>query len=309
MQSAIERLAETGREEVEYRQRSKNGDYRWLSNHTSLTRDAAGRPTYRNGNIRDITEQKRTQMAREEQAMLLEEQARLLDEANRELENFSYSVSHDLKAPIRAIDGYSRMILKKYGDQMGEDAVRMLGVIRTSTERMVRLIDDLLSFSRVLRNSMTVAEIDMHKLVSEVWDDTQALRQNREMTIKITKLLPGFGDRGLIRQVLFNLVSNAVKFTKDRTPGSVEISCYAAPGQVVYCLKDNGVGFDMAYYHKLFNVFQRLHGADEFEGTGAGLAIVARIIKRHGGRVWAEGEVDKGACFYFSLPAQKDGEA
>ena len=194
------------------------------------------------------------------------------------------------------------MILKKYGDQVNDDATRMLGVIRTSSERMVRLIDDLLSFSRVLRNSLTMAELDMNKLVGEVWEDTQAARQDREMDLKFKKLLPGFGDRGLIRQVLFNLISNAVKFTKDKTPGMIEISCYTEPGHVVYCLKDNGVGFDMAYYDKLFNVFQRLHSADEFEGTGVGLAIVSRIIKRHGGRVWAKGVVDEGACFYFSLP-------
>jgi PAS domain S-box-containing protein len=262
-------------------------------------RNAAGDIIGIIGISRDITDRKHAEDA-------LKEQAQQLEEANRELENFSYSVSHDLKSPIRAIDGYSRMILKKYGDQVGEDAARMLGVIRTSTERMVRLIDDLLAFSRVLRNTMTIVEIDMNKLASEVWEDTQAMRQDREIEVKIAKLQSGFGDRGLIRQVLFNLISNAVKFTRGKTPGVIEMSCYTEPGQIVYVLKDNGVGFDMAYYDKLFNVFQRLHSESEFEGTGAGLAIVSRIIKRHGGRVWAEGELDKGARFYFSLPIKSN---
>jgi PAS domain S-box-containing protein len=230
------------------------------------------------------------------------EQAEKLEDANRELESFSYSVSHDLKAPLRAIDGYSKMILKKHGDHIGEDAMRMLGVIRTSTERMNRLIDDLLSFSRVLKNTMTIAEIDLNSLAGEVWDDMQAARQDQEIELKVAKLQPGFGDRGLIRQVLFNLIANAVKFTRDKKPGVIEMSCYTEPGQIIYALKDNGIGFDMKYYEKLFRVFQRLHSPEEYDGTGVGLAIVSRIIKRHGGRVWAEGETDKGACFYFSLP-------
>lgn len=266
---------------------------------------STGAPIYDNdGNIIggvavtvDITERKQMELE-------LQERAAQLADANRELENFSYSVSHDLKAPLRAIDGYSRMLMKKYGNQIGEDAARMLDVIRTSTERMGRLIDDLLSFSRVLRNSLAITEIDMNKLVSQVWDDTQAARQNREIEVRIAQLLPGFGDAALIRQVLFNLISNAVKFTRDRMPGVIEMNCYKETGENVYLVKDNGVGFDMNYYGKLFNVFQRLHSPDEFEGTGAGLAIVSRIIKRHGGRVWAEGAVDKGACFYFSLPAR-----
>jgi two-component system sensor kinase len=147
-----------------------------------------------------------------------------------------------------------------------------------------------------------MSEINMDVLVREVWQDIRDANQERELEFKISKILPGYGDRALIRQVLFNLFSNAVKFTKNRKPGIVEMSSYEEPDKVVYCLKDNGAGFDMAYYNKLFDVFQRFHSHEEYEGDGIGLAIVHRIVKRHGGHVWAEGEVDKGVTFYFTLP-------
>ena len=245
--------------------------------------------------VLDITERKRMEKA-------LKERSDQLEAANRGLESFSYSVSHDLKAPLRAIEGYSRRLMEKYKSTLDEGAVRMINVIQGETEQMGVLIDDLLSYSRVLSNGMTLSDIDMLKLASEVWNGIRAANKKREIEIKITNLLPGFGDRTLIRHVLFNLISNAVKFTKNRKPGIIEMSSYAEAGNVVYCVKDNGVGFDMAYYDKLFGVFQRLHGREEYEGTGIGLAIVRRIINRHGGRVWAESEPDKGATFYFSLP-------
>jgi light-regulated signal transduction histidine kinase (bacteriophytochrome) len=163
------------------------------------------------------------------------------------------------------------------------------------------LIDSLLSFSRVQKTDMSISVIDMDKLAGEVWSDIRQEHPERELEVEITRMLPGYGDRNLIRQVFFNLLSNAVKFTKNRKPGTIFISSHEGDGHVVYCLKDNGVGFDMDYYDKLFGVFQRLHSQEEFEGTGVGLAIVQRIISRHGGRVWAEGKVDEGASFYFSL--------
>jgi signal transduction histidine kinase len=244
-------------------------------------------------------------IAREGAEAALVERTVQLEAANKELESFSYSVSHDLRAPLRAIDGYSRMLVKKYGDRIEDDTVRLLAVIRSNTHNMECLIDDILAFSRVLTNSISISAIDMEKLVSEVWDDIRAAHQGRALEFKITKLLPGFGDRSLIKQVLFNLISNAVKFTKNREPGIIQITSYTEPGKVVYCVKDNGVGFDMRFYDKLFGVFQRLHSNEEYEGTGVGLTIVQRIINRHGGRVWAEGEVDKGATFYFTLPTQQ----
>jgi two-component system sensor kinase len=228
-----------------------------------------------------------------------------LEAANQELESFSYSISHDLKAPLRAIDGYSRMFVKKYASALDEDAARLINVIRSNTEKMGLLIDDLLSFSKVLRNEMRASAIDMETLADEVWKDVQAINQEREFEVRIAKLLPGSGDRRLIRQALVNLFSNAAKFTNNRKPAIIELTSHCESDKIVYCLKDNGIGFDMKYHDKLFGVFQRLHG-QEYEGTGVGLAIVQRIITRHGCRVWAESEPDKGAKFYFTLPIPKN---
>jgi light-regulated signal transduction histidine kinase (bacteriophytochrome) len=227
-----------------------------------------------------------------------------LDAANKELEGFSYSVSHDLRAPLRAIDGYSRKLAVEYGDKLDSEAGRIIGVIRSNTKRMGVLIDDLLSFSRVQKAGLNISEIEMAKVITEVWDEMQAANKDRQLELKITKILPANGDPSLIRQVLVNLLSNAVKYTKNKIPGIIEISSYSNSGNIVYCLKDNGIGFNMKYYDKLFGVFQRLHSSEEYDGTGIGLAIVQRIVKRHGGNVWAEGEVDKGATFYFTLPTK-----
>ena len=261
-------------------------------------RDGAGEIVSFGVIVEEITDRKKAEE-------VLKQQAKELEDANRELESFSYSISHDLKAPLRAIDGYFRMFLKKYGSTLDDDGARLINVIRVNNKKMGLLIDDLLSFSKVLKSSMTLSEIDMDKLAGEVWDDIRAAHQERDLEFRITNLLPGFGDSALIKQALSNLISNAVKFTKSRKPGIIEMSSYADPGEVVYRVKDNGIGFDMAFYNKLFGVFQRLHGDEEYEGTGVGLAIVQRIIHRHGGRVWAEGEVDKGATFYFTLPVQQ----
>ena len=238
----------------------------------------------------------------EERTAELQERTKQLEVLNRELESFSFSVSHDLRAPLRAIDGYSRMLVKKYGSAFNEDASRMIDLVRRNTEMMSNLIEDLLAFSKVQKTGMSLSKIDMDALARETWDSIRTAHPEREIEFTITKLLPGFGDRALIRQVLFNLISNAVKFTKNRKPGIIEMSSYTEPGgKVVYCLKDRGVGFDMAFYDRLFGVFQRLHAQEEYEGTGVGLAIVQRIVNRHGGEVWAEGKVDEGATFYFTL--------
>lgn len=244
----------------------------------------------------DITERKQADE-------MLKERTQQLEDANKELESFSYSVSHDLKAPLRAIEGFSRMLLKKDADQLSEDALRKLDVIRSNADRMNTLIDDLLSFSKVLKSNIAISEINVDELAKEAWTEIQSANTEREIELRIKNILPGKGDPALVRQVLLNLLSNAVKFTKSRKPGIIEMSCYSENGHVVYCVKDNGLGFDMAYHDKLFGVFQRLHSHEEYEGTGVGLAIVHRIINRHGGKVWAEGEVDKGATFYFTLPA------
>ncbi len=249
----------------------------------------------------------------EEDHRSLEKGATRLEEMNKELESFSYSVSHDLRAPLRAIDGYARLILKKQGDKFDRDTLDKFNVIRSSTHLMGQLIDDLLTFSRLGRKDISLAFLDMNILMKDAWKELQASDPERNIKPTVESMLPCYGDRALIKQVLINLLSNAVKFTKYKDAAEIIVGSYADGNQIVYHVRDNGVGFDMAYYDKLFGVFQRLHSTDRFEGTGVGLATVQRIIRRHGGRVWAEGKVDEGATFYFSLPsshthAQIDGE-
>ena len=231
----------------------------------------------------------------------LKERSAQLEFANKELESFSYSISHDLRAPLRAIDGYSRMILKKQADKFDQETQNRFNAIRSNTKMMGQLIDNLLAFSRLGRQEMSPANIDMHDLACEVWQELQNINPNRLIDIKINRLQSSMGDKMLIKQVLSNIMSNAIKFTRMRDKARIEVGGYKEGKENVYYVRDNGAGFDMEYYNKLFGVFQRLHSMDDFEGTGVGLAIVQRIIHRHGGRVWAEGEVDKGATFYFTL--------
>jgi PAS domain S-box-containing protein len=250
-------------------------------------------------NIRDITERKQA-------GMELDERTRQLEELNRELESFSYSVSHDLRAPLRAIDGYSRMILKKGKDKFDEDTWDKFQVIRSNAQKMNQLIEDLLSFAHLARLEPSVSNLDMQSLFHDAWKEQQQINPDRVMTLKIDKLPECMGDQNLMTQVCINLLSNAVKFTKQRNVTLVEIGGYLENNECVYFVRDNGAGFDMASHDKLFGVFQRLHSSIEYEGTGIGLALVKRIINRHGGRIWAEGKVDKGATFYFALPQKRD---
>ena len=237
--------------------------------------------------VRDISARKRAEQATEERTA--------------ELEAFSYSVSHDLRAPLRAIDGFSRILLEEYGDKLDPEANRLLDVIRSNTSNMGRLIDDLLAFSRLGRQEMNPTTIDVRELAAAVMDELKSANTNPDVQEHIAELPPVRGDRAMIRQVFVNLLSNALKFTSTRDAAVIEIGHMVANGEDVYYVKDNGVGFEMQYADKLFGVFQRLHTPDEFEGTGVGLAIVHRIIQRHGGRVWAEGKVNEGATFFFTL--------
>ena len=234
----------------------------------------------------------------------VEERTRKLKEANKELEAFSYSVSHDLRAPLRAIDGFSRILLEEYRGKFDEDGKRVLDIIRSNTQNMGRLIDDMLAFSRLSRKQMEASPVDMHGLAGDVFQQLQLGFTDQEVQFNLSPLPPTEGDPALIRQVFVNLLSNAAKYSRPRTQSVIDVSGYCENGDCVYYVKDNGVGFDMAYAKKLFGVFQRLHSVEEFEGTGVGLAIVQRIIHRHGGRVWAEGKVDEGATFFFSLPRE-----
>jgi signal transduction histidine kinase len=227
-----------------------------------------------------------------------------LEAAYKELESFSYSVSHDLRAPLRAIDGFSRILEGDFSERLDNEGRRLLKVIRDSSRSMGQLIDDLLAFSRLGRKAVASAEIDMRKLAEETLEEVEASAERR-VKVVIGPLPPGYADAGLIRQVWHNLLSNAVKFSSKREQPVVEVSGYEDERYHVYCVKDNGAGFDMQYYDKLFGVFQRLHDGGEFPGTGVGLAIVQRVITKHGGRVWAEGKVDGGAAFYFALPKRE----
>ena len=227
-----------------------------------------------------------------------------LTAANRELDAFSYSVSHDLRAPLRAGDGFSRMIEEGYAGRLDDEGRRLLSVVRESSRRMGRLIDDLLDFSRIGRARLAKARVDMSALVREVCGELG----DAPAGIELGAVPEGYGDRALLRQVWANLLQNAVKYSGKRTDAHIEVGGRSAGGEAVYWVRDNGVGFDMKYYDKLFGVFQRLHGANEFPGTGIGLAIVQRVVTRHGGRVWAEGRMGEGAVFYFALPAEESDQ-
>jgi signal transduction histidine kinase len=228
--------------------------------------------------------------------------------ANKELESFSYTVSHDLRAPLRAINGFSRILKEDYADKLDDEGRRLLDVIKGNSNRMGSLIDDLLAFSRLGRKSVAAAKIDMTALAKTVKEDLQNESKDRSMQIIIHPLPPALGDPVLIRQVWINLLANAIKFTEHAASACIEIGTVANAEQQgsaanIYYVKDNGAGFDMRYYDKLFGIFHRLHRDDEFPGTGVGLAIVQRIVTRHNGRVWAEGKVDQGATFFFELPS------
>jgi len=226
---------------------------------------------------------------------------KLVFERTKELESFSYSASHDLRAPLRAIIGFTRKILDEKGTSFDSETTRMFGVIRDNAQRMGQLIDDLLRLSRLGRTELNWSKLSMEGLVKEVLAEIRSADPEREFEAEIGELPEAYGDRAMIRQVLLNLLANAVKFSRGKQDARIEVGSNKSPGEQVYYVRDNGAGFNMKYYNKLFGVFQRLVSESQFEGTGVGLAIVERVIQRHGGRVWAEGEINKGATFYFTL--------
>jgi len=239
--------------------------------------------------VRDVTERKRVE----------EELAR----SNAELEKFSYSVSHDLRAPLRAIDGFARALHEDYGPALNADGQRLIGVIRDNAQRMGQLIDALLNFSRAGRQQLVTTTVDLTALAQSVVDELRRTAGGVAVEVSLQPLPPITGDATLLRQVVVNLIGNAFKFSRHRTHPHVDIAAHREGDTVIYYVRDNGAGFDMRYKDKLFGVFQRLHHVEEFEGTGVGLALAQRIIDRHGGRIWAEAKPNEGATFYFTLPS------
>ncbi|MCL4485310.1 MAG: PAS domain S-box protein [Nitrospirae bacterium] len=273
----------------------------------SLYKDESGKVAGLFAAARDITELKEAEdrilELNRDLERRVDERTEQLKTAVKDLEGFSYSVSHDLRTPLRAIDGFSRILLDEYSSTLDDEGKRLLNVVRENTKRMGQLIDDILQFSRAGRMEITFSEIDMEGLAREVFEELKnSFIGTSRVKIEIAPLPPVRGDRAMMRQVFVNLLSNAIKFSRDRDPAMIFVGASRTDEGIVYHVKDNGVGFDMRYADKLFGVFQRLHGETEFEGTGIGLAIVKRIVLRHGGRVWAESAVGQGATLSFSLP-------
>jgi light-regulated signal transduction histidine kinase (bacteriophytochrome) len=225
-----------------------------------------------------------------------------LEATNKELEAFSYSVSHDLRNPVLAIGGFSRLLLEKHSSHLDAKGVHYLNVILANAQNMCQLIDDLLAFSHSGHQHIEFSDIDMEELARALFEELKDIALGRMLRLNLKPLPPAHGDRSMIRQVFINLISNAIKFTRCKEIGVIEIGSWTRNHQNIFYVKDNGSGFDMLCADKLFGVFQRLHNPEEYEGNGVGLALVQRIIYRHGGRVWAEGKVNEGATFYFSLP-------
>jgi PAS domain S-box-containing protein len=258
--------------------------------------------------VQDVTERRRAEQAlramADELEMKVQARTAELAEANKELEAFAYSVSHDLRAPLRGIDGFSQVLMARHAAKLDDEARRLLERVRAGAQRMGMLIADLLNLSRVGRAELRMAEVDLSALAAEIAAELGAAHPGRAMDWRIEPGMRVRGDAGLLRVALANLLENAIKYTRDAAAPRAEVGvARRLEGRVEFCVRDNGAGFDMAYAGQLFLPFRRLHAPHEFEGTGIGLATVARVVARHGGEVRGEGRVGEGAAFYFTLPA------
>jgi len=300
----VEAVERNGRHVFEAVHLRKDGSTFPVEIDATLIRDGEGKHMYA-VIVKDITDRKRT----EEEILSLNQDlekrvaARTaeLELANQELESFSYSVSHDLRAPLRSINGFSQILLEEHGAELDVEARRYLAHVRNGALQMGRLIDDLLEFSRLGHRAIRKQLVSPGDVARSVFADIQAQQNGRQIEIDIAPLPACRADPTLLKQVFANLLSNAVKFTSNRDVAVIEVGYHEDNGDRVFRVRDNGVGFDMRYAHKLFDVFQRLHRSEDYEGTGVGLALVQRIVRRHGGRIWAEGALDQGATFYFTI--------
>jgi light-regulated signal transduction histidine kinase (bacteriophytochrome) len=289
----------------EIKNRAKDGSFYWVDTTIVPFLKEDGKPHHYVAIRADITERKKAEEEIRQLNADLEQRVAArtseLEAANKELEAFSYSVSHDLRAPLRAVDGFSQAVLEDFGPQIPEEGRHYLQTIRSGAQRMGALIDDLLTFSRLSRTQLDCHPVKTSSLVKQALMELMGQQEGRKIDIQMGELAPCNGDPSLLRQVWINLLSNALKYTRRSEAAVIKIDSREQNGETIYSVQDNGCGFDMQYAHKLFGVFQRLHRADEFEGTGVGLAIVQRIIHRHHGRVWAEAKAGEGATFYFTL--------
>ncbi len=297
-----------GTHEMEKRYLRKDGGVVWTEAHRAVVHDPDGTPLLIVGVVRDITAQRHAEAEVRQLNTELEGRVRQrtaeLERANQNLESFTYSVSHDLRAPLRALNGFSDALVEDCGDRLGDTGRGYAGRIQAASERMAVLIDDLLHLSRVSRADLAVQPLDLSALVGAVAAELRSRDPDRRVRFTIQEDVRVAADRNLIRTVVQNLVENAWKFTAPRDTATIEFGASPAEDERVCCfVRDNGAGFDPAYGGKLFQPFQRLHAVSEFPGTGIGLASVRQIVERHGGRVWAEGRVGEGATFYFTLPA------